>query len=47
MKKTEYICDDRRKPVSPEVAKMSDAEVEKEFQRLFGDFVQNENDETA
>ena len=33
---TEYICDDRPIPISEEISKMTDEEIEKEFQERFG-----------
>ncbi len=35
---TEYICDDRPIPISEEISKMTDEEIEKEFQERFGMF---------
>jgi hypothetical protein len=31
-----YICDDRPKPIPDELLQMSEAEIDAEFERLFG-----------
>lgn len=36
---SDWICDDRPKPMSPEVAAMTEEEIEAEFQRLFGQYL--------
>ena len=36
---SEWICDDRPRPMDTEVAVMTDEELEEEFQRRFGQFL--------
>ena len=36
---SEWICDDRPRPMDTEVAAMTDEELEDEFQRRFGQFL--------
>ena len=36
---SEWICDDRPRPMDTEVAAMTDEELEEEFQRRFGQFL--------
>ncbi len=35
MDKNEYICDDREKPIPPDILEMTDDEIEEEYQRRF------------
>ena len=44
MHNSEWICDDKPKPISPEIAKMSDEEIEKEFRKRFPNYSSKEKD---
>lgn len=38
----DYICDDRPIEIPEKIKNMSDEELKKEFQKRFGDFLNNE-----
>ena len=36
---SDWICDDRPKPLNPKIAAMTEEQIEAEFQRLFGQYL--------